>query len=420
VAKIISRKVLTIDGDTYALLLYDLTQGTPGPLSEGDTMISDEKLGNNLELMLVKKASVAPPEPAPEPGPIPAPGPEPPAPEPTPEPPITPTTGNVDKFGIAKIYGDGVGGSNWTMDMNDPGKDPRGNNPESSSYMPKFIKNDDGSFEIKNQIEIRWAITQNGGFHQDKICTDFQKCTAQGFMQDNLDWGTPPNGVEQTAYYRINKVGSGSRNGEPHFEHVMKGWRSTTGDQKIGPCNCPIGCSDNYHGNTYTNKGQDGPARQKWECDLKHTSGYKNDNYPGHSVNNPKAYNFKMGKWFGVKTIVYELPDHTMQLEHWTDENADNNWKKTHSLNDNGVDWQPRDNADGCNVPKKGNQIRFGGPLTVFRSDNLESYSIRNASIRSIDASKKLMSPELHAAATEVHETAVVHEDLIHQNESWK
>jgi len=85
VAKIISRKVLTIDGDTYALLLYDLTQGTPGPLSQGDTMISDEKVGNNLELMLVKKASVAPPsppEPAPEPGPIPAPGPEPPAPTP--------------------------------------------------------------------------------------------------------------------------------------------------------------------------------------------------------------------------------------------------------------------------------------------------------------------------------------------------
>jgi len=417
VAKILSRKVLTIDGNDYALLLYDLTQGSPGPLSAGDTMISDEKVGNNLELMLVKKASVAPPsppEPAPEPGPIPAPGPEPPAP--SPEPPITPTTDNVDKFGIAKIYGDGVGGSNWAMDMNDPGKDPRGNNPESSSYMPKFIKNSDGSFKIKGQIEIRWAITQNNGFHQDKICTDFQKCTAQGFMQDNLDWGTPPNGVEQTAYYRINKCGSSSKNGEAHFEHVMKGWRSTTGDQKIGPCNCPIGCSDNYHGNTYTNKCSNGKARQKWECDLKHTSGYKKDI---SGVNNNTAYNFQIGRWFGVKTIVYELPDHTMQLEHWTDENGDNKWKKTHSFIDNGVDWQPRDNADGCNVPAKGNQIRFGGPLTVFRSDNLEDYDIQNASIRSIDATKKLMGTELHAALTESHDT-VVHEDLIHQNESWK
>ena len=67
------------------------------------------------------------------------------------------------------------------MDMTgDPNADPRGNNPEaSSSYKPKFKKNPDSSFKVKGQLEIRGAITQDGGYHQDKLCTDYEVQTTR-------------------------------------------------------------------------------------------------------------------------------------------------------------------------------------------------------------------------------------------------
>lgn len=299
-------------------------------------------------------------------------------------PDVTPGS-NKDKFGVSKIYGDGPG-SNYFM-SDDPANDPRGKNPESSSYMPKYISNGDGSFKIKGQLEIRGAITQDNGFNESKLCSDFKKCTAQGFMQDSMDW----KDIEMTSYYRINQAGTGTSNGEAHIEHVMRGQRSTTSNSTFGgPCSCALGCSDNYHANTYCNKGTDGPARQKYERDLFHTSGYSVDSNKNGPVNNTSAYNFKKGQWFGIKTIVYNLPNGDVQLEHWTDENATNNWKKTHSLVDSPNAWPPRGTIGNCNTD--GSQpITFGGPLTVFRSDNLQDYDVKWQSIRSIDATKKLM-----------------------------
>lgn len=324
-------------------------------------------------------------------------------------PDVTPPGTNVDKFGVSKIYGDGPG-SNYFM-TNDPGNDPRGNNPEaSSSYKPKYIDNHDGSFKIKGQIEIRGAITQDNGFNQSKMCTDFKKCTAQGFMQDSMDW----KDIEMTSYYKINQVGSSSHNGEPHIEHVMRGQRSTTSNSTFGgPCTCALGCSDNIHGNCYCNKGSNGPARQKYERDLFHTSGYSVDSNKNGPVNNNSAFNFKLGQWFGLKTIVYNLPNGNVQMEHWTDENATNTWKKTHSLIDSPGAWPPRGAIGNCNTD--GSQpITFGGPLTVFRSDNLQDYDIKWQSIRSIDSTKKLMGVA-HLMDVTPKENIIVKEDEIYQ-----
>ena len=38
--------------------------------------------------------------------------------------------------------------------------------------------------------------------------------------------------------------------------------------------------------------------------------------------------------------------------------------------------------------------MTFGGPLTVFRSDNLQDYDVKFQSIRSIDSTKKLHGEE--------------------------
>jgi hypothetical protein len=327
----------------------------------------------------------------------------------------TPTPSQVDVFGKKKIYADMPGFSNWAMNMNDPHSDPRANNPESSSYMPKFTKNVDGTWKIKDQTEIRWAISQDNGYNQSKLCTDFQKCQKQGFMQDNKDWGTPPSGLEMTAYYRINAANTGTSNGEGHIEHVMKGGRSTTSNTIVGVCNCALGCSNNLHGNTYFNALHGlapGPARQKWEKDLKHTTGYSTD---VKGVNNSSAYNFQKGKLFGIKTIVYNNPTNgNTEMEHWTDENGDNSWKKTHHWEDTGSNWPPRGDVSLCNVGTD-HRINFGGPLSVFRSDNLLDYDIAYASIRSVDITKPLQPASEHAKR--FSDTAINEDDIMYQEE---
>jgi hypothetical protein len=40
------------------------------------------------------------------------------------------------------------------MDMDNPKADPRGNNPETSSYMPNFNKKADGSWNT-SKTEVR-------------------------------------------------------------------------------------------------------------------------------------------------------------------------------------------------------------------------------------------------------------------------
>jgi hypothetical protein len=324
-------------------------------------------------------------------------------------PDVVPPPTSVDSFGVKKVYGDGPG-SNYVM-TSDPSSDPRGNNPEaSSSFKPKYISNGDGSFKIKGQIEIRGAITQDHGFNQSQMCTDFTKCRTQGFMQDSMDW----KDIEMTSYYRINTTGSSASNGESHIEHVMRGQRSTTSNSTFGgPCSCALGCADNYHANIYCNKGSSGSARQKYEKDLFHTTGYSTDI---SGVNNNSAYNFKLGAWFGIKTVVYNLPDGSVQLEHWTDENATNTWVKTHSMVDHDQ-WPPRGAIGNCNIPssKSGSPpITFGGPLTVFRSDNITDYDVKWQSIRSIDSTKKLMSTRQHEAAV-LGDSTIIKEDIIYQ-----
>ncbi len=386
----------------------------PAPVDDDTPVLNAINNLTNIanQILAALKGSPTPvpiPNPTPTPTPVPTPTPTPtPVPTPVPTPTPTPTPGNVDQFGLSKIYGDGPG-SNYFMTA-DPSTDPRGNNPEaSSSYKPKYINNGDGSFKIKGQIEIRGAITQDGGYHESQLCTDFTKDVANGFMQDSMDW----KNIEMTSYYKINQVGSGSSNGEPHIEHVMRGQRSSTSTTSVGPCGCALGCSDNYHANIYCNKGSNGAARQKYEKDLTHTTGYSTDI---SGVNNNSAYNFKLGSWFGIKTIVYNLPDGTVQLEHWTDENATNVWKKTHSMIDHDQ-WPPRGAIGNCNLPpsKSGSPpIVFGGPLTVFRSDNLEDYDVKFQSIRSIDPTKKLMGEE-HLASTGINDD-VFKDDEIYQN----
>jgi hypothetical protein len=287
------------------------------------------------------------------------------------------STGPKDVFKITKIYDDGAG-SNWTMNMSNPMGDGRSSNPEASGNLPKFGKNSDGSWKITGNThgknEIRWAISQNNGFKENTLSTCTPTVKARGYMQDASDWLN----IEQTAYYKINKLTSSKQNGEAHIEHVMRGQRSTNEKGDYGGCD--RACANNYHGNVYPRTG-----RQKYEKDFYHK------NYTAHDdPHNDKATSaWPIGKWIGYKTICMNTTN-GVKLETWTDIVGNGSWQKTLSYDDTGT-WQGGGNISLCKGSGRP-PITWGGPLCAFRSDNISDYDIKWASIRSINSSKPLVT----------------------------
>jgi hypothetical protein len=288
------------------------------------------------------------------------------------------TDQSIDKFGVAKVFADGVGSSWYLGDSDDPNTDPRVKNPETDGNEPKLTKNTDGSFNILNKIEVRYAVAATN-FDETKISACTPTCQKQGYMQDPSDW----KDIEQTAYYRLKKLHDGKKNGGPHIEHVMRGQRSTSETKSYGGCSSS--CSNNYHLHAHFD------GRQKYEKDLDHTTDYWSKQ-PPDSEKQHASGNWPMNQWVGFKTIVYNKGD-GVQLETWTDIKGNGEWVMTHNLFDSGH-WPVADASTVQKHCKTSGQppITWGGPLTVFRSDNIEDYDIKWASIRSIDSSKRLHS----------------------------
>jgi hypothetical protein len=81
--------------------------------------------------------------------------------------------------------------------------------------------------------------------------------------------------------------------------------------------------------------------------------------------------------------VFYSLPDHSVRLEQWIDEDSTNSWHKVLSYTDDGH-W-------GGGYPKCGgsdNQIIMGGgPIAIFRWDNIDDMDVKDFSIREIQIS---------------------------------
>lgn len=309
---------------------------------------------------------------------------------------VTPPPSNVDKFGISKIYADAPGPVTY-INMNNPsqttGASP-GNNPEGNSqYYPNFVVNSDGSWKNTNGKEVRWAWTSpgdNGGQYpgDSNICKCYDTDNKNGFMSGPGDWKPA---IEMTGYFRSppGSTTTNTQNGETHFEFVISGHRSTTSSSSSGPGGCQLGCAGSYHGNFYPLTG-----RQKWEKDYHHSFAYAQD-ISGVNNNSATPKWADDNLWHGFKCVFYILPDgRTVQLEHWTDFNNTNTWKKTHSFQDDGIKWTPKQSYTGCGNGPQTIQFLFNGPLIDFRADNWNNYDLKNLSARTIDPTKPLMGAE--------------------------
>jgi hypothetical protein len=266
-----------------------------------------------------------------------------------------------DKFGIKEIYPTKPGGEQWFMDMDNPNNDP------STDPQTTLIKNNDGnrSWKIQN-TEVRYNVYTSSGFQPQLITTLNQTdLSKKGYMQSPSDW----KNIEITGYFKINSFTNSTANGAAHIELVARGAKNTNDETLIKglPAKCE---STTYHSNTYET------GRVKFEKDLEHIQGYTTkDKEKLNAIKHPL-----LGRWIGIKAVFYNLPGGYVKLEQFIDDNSNNNWHRVLSYIDDGH-W-------GGGYPECGGSptqiITWGGPIAIFRWDNIDNMDVKDFSIREI------------------------------------
>jgi hypothetical protein len=278
-----------------------------------------------------------------------------------------PTSGTLDQFGIKELYASKTGGEHWNVNMqsetNDPQFDPNG---------VTLTKNTDGTYKVMSS-QVRLQIFTSTGFQENQIKTLNQvQLAAQGYMLRPNDWKS----TEITGYLKPNHFSTSTTNGAAHIEYVARGARNTNDQFLVGgfPAMCE---ATTYHSNTYMT------GRVKFEKDLMHTAGYTADSQDPQIFN---AVNMALGKWVGVKAVYYNFPNGTVKLEQWVDDSTDNinspgnQWHKVLDFTDHGQWGGGQPNCGGT----PSTIITWGGPIALFRWDNIDNMDFKNLSIREI------------------------------------
>lgn len=244
----------------------------------------------------------------------------------------------LDKFGIVEIYPTKSGGREWFIDMNKPGEDP-GFSPGSN-----ITRQLDGSWQINGRLdngtyvgEVRMQVSRLPGFEEWK-------------------------NVEMTGYAKIIP----SNNPNDSLVWSIRGGRH----------NSTVPCEG-----TALKGGIDVNGTVYWVKEIWHTGGYTNKRAETQVTESI------IGRWIGWKVVVYNMNNDTaVKMESYLDDGANNNWLKVTDMIDNGG-WyanEPDLLFFSANCGKaKDYIITSGGPLAIFRSDNM-TWNFRDLSVREI------------------------------------
>jgi hypothetical protein len=184
-------------------------------------------------------------------------------------------------------------------------------------------------------------------------------------MQSPNDW----KNVEMTGYFKMNRFTNSDKNGPAHIELVARGGKNSDDNTLINGLSRQCEATT-YHSNTYET------GKIKFEKDLMHTDGY--------TTHDPQRKNATkeplLGRWIGIKAVFYNLDNNSVKLEQYIDDNADNNWHRVLSFVDDGHWGGGSPNCGGSDTQV----ITWGGPIAIFRWDNIDDMDIKNFSIREI------------------------------------
>ena len=277
-------------------------------------------------------------------------------------------TNTADKFGIKEIYSSKLGGQGWYIDMGNPNNDPR-TDPQTTLIRNNNSKDNNG-WKVKDN-ETRYDLFTSSGYKPQLITTLNQSELAKkGYMQSPNDW----KNVEMTGYFKINIFTNSNKNGVAHIELVARGGKNTDDNNTLINGLSKQCEATTYHSNIYET------GNVKFEKDLMHTQGY--------TTNDPQRKNVTkeplLGRWIGIKAVFYNLDNNSVKLEQYIDDNANNNWNKVLSYVDDGH-WGG--GTPACGGSSDAQVITWGGPIAIFRWDNIDDMDIKNFSIREIQPS---------------------------------
>lgn len=200
----------------------------------------------------------------------------------------------------------------------------------------------------------------------------------QGYMLKPNDW----RNVEITEYVKVNELGSGTDNGGKHIELQARSGIHSSGYDCQGT---------SYHFNVYDENG-----RVKMEKEFKHANNYmttRTDPEDSHVINNKQHFLLNQG-WIGIKMVVHDAPN-GVKVEGYLNvdspkdtDSPTNNWIPVLNKTDTGDNWKTKDGKGVCpssnSNTESGRLINWGGPIVIFRSDNLSDYEWKWASVREI------------------------------------
>ena len=244
----------------------------------------------------------------------------------------------LDKFGIMEIYPTKLGGREWFIDMNNPAEDP-GFNPRSN-----ITRQLDGSWQINGRLE--------NGTHVGEVRMEVSR------LLGSEEW----KNVEMTGYAKIVP----SNNPNDSLVWSIRG----------GVHNSTVPCEGTAL------KGEiDVNGTVSWVKEIWHTGGYTDKRAETQVTESI------IGRWIGWKVVVYNMNNDTaVKMESYLDDRANNHWIKVTNLIDNGG-WyanEPDPLFYSANCGKaKDHIITNGGPLAIFRSDNM-TWNFRDLSVREI------------------------------------
>ncbi|HZL23651.1 MAG TPA: metallophosphoesterase, partial [Nitrososphaeraceae archaeon] len=271
-----------------------------------------------------------------------------------------PTTDNseVDVFGIKKIYPTKSGGEEWFMNMDNIQVDPRF---EIGGSANDVKKNSDASWSPLSGDKVRLLVytsDSKGKFDEKNMPTyNLKDLAATGHWYKENDW----KNIEMGGYFKLNSA-----------DDLGLGYSFYS--RSIDHSSTHEGCGG---ATPKFNIGFDGEIKAKkemWHINMLDSPGVNDEDLSPSIV----------GKWLGIKGIVYNLPgDKGVKQEFWIDKTNEGKWEKVYEFTDEGGFGEK-----GINGPEKcggswDQLYTWGSPKSVFTWDQ-SNVSFKFLSVREI------------------------------------
>jgi len=278
---------------------------------------------------------------------------------------------SLDLFGVQEIYPSKKGTTDWIL----PKDGIPGAHKEITFSGKGINKLADGIYSGKSQVgalasggtqlTFRLYITPNSGPAE----TDHTKLAQRGYMVSPKDW----KNVEQTGYFRI----TNPKTIREAITCKLRGGSHTSGNN---------GCEGVCYGviTPYTSANITTLEKE-----------YSHPNYVFYKPAQLFDYGSIIGKWIGVKAIIYDLPNGDVKIEHYVDIGGldprtgapANQWKKVDETIDDGK--MLGTTKCPCNPVSPTEKFSWGGKNVTWRIDEVDSVEFQRLSIREIDVKGK-------------------------------